>query len=62
VRIAETSQAAERTAAMLMTIPGALRGPNIASIATNATAKIINKEEFIGLIGKNWILWHFIRE
>ena len=45
MKIAETSQAAERTAAMLRTIPGALRGPKIAAIATNATAEMMKSED-----------------
>jgi hypothetical protein len=49
--IVETSQAAEITAAMLRRIPGALRGPKIAAIATNATAAIIKMEDCIGLVG-----------
>jgi hypothetical protein len=47
VKIAETSQAEERAAAIPRMIPGALRGPKIASIATNATAAIIKREDCI---------------
>jgi hypothetical protein len=47
--MAETSQAAEITAAMLKRIPGALRGPNIAAIATNRTAAMMKMEDCIGL-------------
>jgi hypothetical protein len=47
--MADTIQAAESTAAMLRRIPGALRGPNIAAIATNRTAEIIKMEDCIGL-------------
>ena len=46
MRTAETSQAAEITAAMLRKIPGALRQPKIAAIATNATAAMMKIEEF----------------
>lgn len=52
--MAETSQAAEITAAMLRAIPGALRGPKIAAIATNATAAIMKMEDCIGLMGLKW--------
>ena len=41
VRIASMNQAAERTAAMLKRIPGALLQPNIATKAKNATAEIM---------------------
>jgi hypothetical protein len=51
VKMAETSHAAERTAAMLKTIPGALRGPKIASIATNATAAMVKREVCMVLCG-----------
>jgi hypothetical protein len=54
MKMAETSQAAEITAAMLRAIPGALRGPKIAAIATNATAAIMKMEDCIGLMGLKW--------
>ena len=44
MKMADTSQAAESTAAMLITIPGALRGPKIASIAANRTAAMMKRE------------------
>lgn len=47
MRTAETSQAAEITAAMLRTIPGAFRGPKIAAIATNATAATMKRDDCI---------------
>jgi hypothetical protein len=49
MKMAETSQAAEITAAMLRAIPGALLGPKIAAIATNATEATIKMEVCIGL-------------
>ena len=60
--MAETSQAAERTAAILKTIPGALRGPKMAAIATNATEAMIKMEVCIGLVCDEWIQRHFVCE
>ena len=62
MKMADTSQAAESTAAMLRTIPGALRGPKIAAMATNATAAMMKMEDCMESIGDKWIFRHFICE
>ncbi len=51
MKMADTSQAAEITAAMLRRIPGALRGPNIAAMATNRAAAMMKMEDCMESIG-----------